>query len=430
MINLSEAQKKIVDSPFDRAIQVLASAGSGKTRVLTERARHILKSTKKEGVIALTFTNKAAEELLSRLDGESGLEKRAWITTVHAVAKRILEQYGHAIGLPSELHVYERDHDRKTVFLQSLHDNGLDVDSFLNVADPKTRKNRQRTIQNYMERFSVIKRELLSESEIKDRFSKNPNFEADQILINKEKVKQEYAQYLLNHEANDKNPKNYIQVKQKSNFFLAENKYQPQTPLTRQELPLYSLVQARVPKILIEGVRRKVPSKLKKLIPPMKSIIGHHYYDALALMGSKNRKSMKYITKTLIQVKNHAINRGFDETRLYVVAALTGKHKRSLGVRFHGKGRGGRIKHDLCQLRIKLEEKSYEDLYKIMYAGKTPPMLAYALRQKLLENNAGYEEIKKYSWVLTEKGRQQHKLMLKRRVFLTYFHNLVLGSYF
>ena len=47
--------------------QVLASAGAGKTRVLTERVRFILKNTKREGVIALTFTNKAAEEMHSRL---------------------------------------------------------------------------------------------------------------------------------------------------------------------------------------------------------------------------------------------------------------------------------------------------------------------------------------------------------------------------
>lgn len=258
-----------------------------------------------------------------------------------------------------------------------------------------------------------------------ENYSRNPNFEADQLIENKEKLKKDYENYLLNHEANDKNSKNLIQVKQKSLFFLPEHKFQPKTLFSQQELPLYSLVQPRIPKILIEGVRRKVPSKLKKLIGPMKSIIGLHYYDALALMGSRNRKSMKYISRTLIQVKNHAINRGFDETRLYVVEALTGKHKRNFGVRYHGKGRAGRIKHDLCQLRIKLEEKTYEDLYKRMYAGKTPPMLAYALRQKLLENNAGYEEIRKYSWVLTGKGRQQHKLMLKRRVFLTHFHNLV-----
>ena len=67
MIQLSQAQRKIVEAPFTGAIQVLASAGSGKTRVLTERVRFILDHTKKEGAIALTFTNKAAEEMQNRL---------------------------------------------------------------------------------------------------------------------------------------------------------------------------------------------------------------------------------------------------------------------------------------------------------------------------------------------------------------------------
>ena len=68
MMALSEAQEKVVKSDLGGAIQVLASAGSGKTRVLTERVRHIITTTKKGGVIALTFTNKAAEEMfLQRL---------------------------------------------------------------------------------------------------------------------------------------------------------------------------------------------------------------------------------------------------------------------------------------------------------------------------------------------------------------------------
>lgn len=46
-MNLSNAQRQIVEAPLDIAIQVLASAGSGKTRVLTERVRHILGETKK-----------------------------------------------------------------------------------------------------------------------------------------------------------------------------------------------------------------------------------------------------------------------------------------------------------------------------------------------------------------------------------------------
>ena len=120
MSSLSVAQAAIVYGPIGQPIQVLASAGSGKTRVLTERVRHILENTKKDGVIALTFTNKAAEEMLNRLDDIEGLEDRCWIATIHSVAQRILDQYGATIGLPTDLLIYERDQDRKTIFLQSL----------------------------------------------------------------------------------------------------------------------------------------------------------------------------------------------------------------------------------------------------------------------------------------------------------------------
>lgn len=176
MTNLSPAQSAIVHTPIDRAIQVLASAGSGKTRVLIRRVRHILEYTKKDGVIALTFTNKAAEEMLARLDDVDGIEERCWIATIHSVAQRILDQYGHTIGLPSELHIYDRDQDRKTVFLQSLREEGIDIDSFLDVPDERTRKDRERTVQNRMEQFSIIKRNLLTEDEIKQKYADNEKF--------------------------------------------------------------------------------------------------------------------------------------------------------------------------------------------------------------------------------------------------------------
>lgn len=176
MINLSPTQSKIVHAPIGQPMQVLASAGSGKTRVLTERVRYIIENTKKDGVIALTFTNKAAEEMQARLDGVEGIEERCWIATIHSVAQRILDQYGHTIGLPSELHIYERNLDRKTVFLQSLRENGIDVDAFLNVPDENTKKNRERIIQNYMDQFSIVKRELLNEEEVKKKYVSDENF--------------------------------------------------------------------------------------------------------------------------------------------------------------------------------------------------------------------------------------------------------------
>lgn len=176
MLHLSKDQEAVVHAEIGQPMQVLAAAGSGKTRVLTERVRYLIENTRKEGVIALTFTNKAAEEMQTRLADLDGLNERCWMATTHAVAQRILDQYGHTIGLPSELHIYERDQDRKTVFLQSLRENGVDVDEFLNVGDERTRKDRERIIQNYLEQFSVIKRELLTEEEIKEKYASNESF--------------------------------------------------------------------------------------------------------------------------------------------------------------------------------------------------------------------------------------------------------------
>jgi DNA helicase-2/ATP-dependent DNA helicase PcrA len=176
MINLSTAQSEVVHAPIGPAMQVLASAGSGKTRVLTERIRYIIKNTSKDGVIALTFTNKAAEDMLARLDDLEAVQDRCWIATIHAVAQRILNQYGQTIGLPSDLHIYERDLDRKSVFLQSLRENSIDIDAFLNASDDNNIKNREQIIQNYIEQFSIVKRELLDEEEVKIKYEANENF--------------------------------------------------------------------------------------------------------------------------------------------------------------------------------------------------------------------------------------------------------------
>ncbi|MDC9728518.1 MAG: ATP-dependent helicase [Methyloprofundus sp.] len=172
-MTLSTNQESIVNAPIGSALQVLASAGSGKTRVLTERIRFILENTKKDSVIALTFTNKAAEEMAERLDNVDAIEDRAWVATIHSVAQRILEQYGHTIGLPSELHIYEREKDRMEVFLQSLRDDNIDIDEYLDVSDSREKRNREGVMQKYMDVFAAIKREILNESEVIEKYPKN-----------------------------------------------------------------------------------------------------------------------------------------------------------------------------------------------------------------------------------------------------------------
>jgi len=189
MIKLSDDQLKVVNSPLDRAVQVLASAGTGKTRVLTERIRKILNETKRAGVIAITFTNKAAEEMSSRLADFDDTEERAWIGTIHSIAQRILENYAHVIGLPSELNIFDRDKDRMEVFLHSLRLQGIDIDEYLGVLDSKKRKERERNLQDYMNTFSSIKRNLLNPEEIRIKYINSPRLadmfnDYQQSLIN------------------------------------------------------------------------------------------------------------------------------------------------------------------------------------------------------------------------------------------------------
>jgi DNA helicase-2/ATP-dependent DNA helicase PcrA len=170
-LTLSPNQQAIVSAPIGGALLVLASAGSGKTRVLTERVRHILSSTKKDGVVAFTFTNAAAAEIRERLKGaRDDFEERLWVGTLHSIAQRILEQYGHTIALPANFQIIERDIDRMELFMQSLRDAGVDSDDYLAVSDEREHRNRERILQNYLSSFSVIKREMLTEEEANARF--------------------------------------------------------------------------------------------------------------------------------------------------------------------------------------------------------------------------------------------------------------------
>lgn len=93
-MELSKLQQKIVTSPYPRIV-VLSAAASGKTRLLTERVRHLLRrGVAPDQICAITFTNLAAQELKDRLadDYKDGLI----ISTIHGLANRFLSRYGYS----------------------------------------------------------------------------------------------------------------------------------------------------------------------------------------------------------------------------------------------------------------------------------------------------------------------------------------------
>src|SRR5512134_2128202 len=100
--NLNPEQHKAVTLPRESAL-ILAGAGSGKTRVLTTRIAHLVQSGEASpaGILAVTFTNKAAREMLTRLSAMLPINTRGmWIGTFHGLCNRMLRAHFRDAGLP------------------------------------------------------------------------------------------------------------------------------------------------------------------------------------------------------------------------------------------------------------------------------------------------------------------------------------------
>ncbi len=109
--SLSSIQKEIVLSK-DKNIIVDAGSGSGKTRVLTERVRNIIKSgVNPKSIVVITFTNTAANELYNRLSDISKI-KECFIGTIHAYANKLLKKTGLEYDIFSEYY--------QTLFMEQL----------------------------------------------------------------------------------------------------------------------------------------------------------------------------------------------------------------------------------------------------------------------------------------------------------------------
>jgi DNA helicase-2/ATP-dependent DNA helicase PcrA len=102
----------------EKAIAVLAGPGSGKTRVLSYRARHLLQQDRDAKALLLTFTNKAAAEMKARaLDVAIVTSKRIWASTFHTFGMNVLHAHGDLVGLDREFEVPD---DEEQAELQEL----------------------------------------------------------------------------------------------------------------------------------------------------------------------------------------------------------------------------------------------------------------------------------------------------------------------
>src|SRR6266540_2508052 len=128
---------------------ILAGAGSGKTRVITSRIAYLVGDghAQPHEVLAVTFTNKAAEEMRARVEALLGSDcGRMWVSTFHALCARLLRREAPAIGLSRDFVIYDSS-DQLTVVKQALKELHID-DSFV---QPRAALSRISHAKNRME---------------------------------------------------------------------------------------------------------------------------------------------------------------------------------------------------------------------------------------------------------------------------------------
>lgn len=162
---LSDEQREIAfHNNCEGPILVEASAGSGKTRILTERVRYLLTEHKDKffSVLCLTFTNKAADEMKERLKGIPKLNERAYIGNFHefCLTKILRTRFGE-IGLKELPHIFAEE-DQKKIIEEVIYSNErLKVKYEFPGSDEKERVRRQRELLSKSLNFiSEAKRNL------------------------------------------------------------------------------------------------------------------------------------------------------------------------------------------------------------------------------------------------------------------------------
>lgn len=129
--NLNDPQRQAVAAPLSNQL-VLAGAGSGKTRVLVHRIAWLIQveNLYPSSILAVTFTNKAAQEMRSRIESLLGISTQSmWVGTFHGLAHKLLRMHWQDAGLPENFQVLDSD-DQYRLIRRIIRDLNLDEDQW------------------------------------------------------------------------------------------------------------------------------------------------------------------------------------------------------------------------------------------------------------------------------------------------------------
>ncbi len=186
---------------------VIAGAGSGKTRVLTHRIAHLIqqRGVSPFEILAITFTNKAADEMKHRVGALIGpVAEKMWVSTFHSACVRILRRDAQRLGFPSSFTIYDQaDAVRLTGYV--LRDLNLDSKKF----PPRTvhsaisaAKNDYKTVAEFTEAAATIFERKIAEvyAEYQARLLKAGAMDFDDLLFNTVELFKRHPDVLDNYQ--------------------------------------------------------------------------------------------------------------------------------------------------------------------------------------------------------------------------------------
>jgi len=222
-----EQQAAVVNT--DGPLLILAGAGSGKTRVIAHRIAYLVSQglSEPDRILAVTFTNKAAEEMRSRVEALLGVDcRQMWVSTFHALCARLLRREAPHIGLSRDFVIYDST-DQLTVVKQALKSLGIDD----GVTQPRAALSRISHAKNRMEGPAVFsnatwnprEQQIAKIYELYTKALKDANaLDFDDLLLKtvelfeqSEQVRERYSKkfrYLMVDEYQDTNRPQYLLI--------------------------------------------------------------------------------------------------------------------------------------------------------------------------------------------------------------------------
>jgi len=240
LTGLNEKQKEAVLHQ-NGPLLILAGAGAGKTKTITTRIMHLIKSgVEPKNILAITFTNKAAKEMRERimtaLEKDNGLKsnyytEKPFVSTFHALGVHILKENAREIGLTRHFSIFDKGDSQKTV-RDIVRDLGLDPkqhepNKYLNIISRE--KGNLKTVEDFLESIrgqnTTSQHELIGQiwSAYEKKLREEKALDFDDLLLktykllkNKPEILQKYQQiwpYIHVDEYQDTNQVQYMITK-------------------------------------------------------------------------------------------------------------------------------------------------------------------------------------------------------------------------